>query len=156
MTHKECSTTEYRDGCCWKCTCRRTTAPRVRSFLKQSHVTYGEFVKILAYLSKTAAEQANLAENTVWRFFNKIHERIAEDVTSKTKINGRVGTVLDWTNPSSANINITAAGLWWERGFFDGIQRGTNATGASWPRTWILFEYEYNDQWRNNRPRRPR
>ena len=32
---------------------------------------------------KTATEQANLAENTVRRFFDKIHERIAEDVTTK-------------------------------------------------------------------------
>ena len=72
---------------------------KIQSVQQQSRVTYGEFVKILAYFSKgnsvkTAAEQANLAENTVRRFFDKIHERIAEDVTTKTKIGG-VGTVVE-------------------------------------------------------------
>ena len=61
--------------------------------------THGEFVKILAYFSKgnsvkDAAEQINLAENTVRRFFNKIHDRIALAVTTKTKIGG-VGTVVE-------------------------------------------------------------
>ena len=40
---------------------------------------------------KTAAELANLAENTVRRFVNKILGRITEDGTTKGKI-GRVGT----------------------------------------------------------------
>ena len=43
---------------------------------------------------KTAAEQGNLSEMTVRRFFNKIHEQIAEDVTTKTKIGGP-GTVVE-------------------------------------------------------------
>ena len=72
---------------------------KIQSVQQQSRVTYGEFVKILAYFSKgnsvkTAAEQANLAENAVRQFFDKIHERIAEDVTTKTKIGG-VGTVVE-------------------------------------------------------------
>jgi hypothetical protein len=53
---------------------------------------------ILAYFSKgntvnTAAQQGNIAENTVHKFYNMIHERIADDVTTETKI-GRVGTVV--------------------------------------------------------------
>ena len=98
MTLTECSTTKFREGC-WKCSCGRTTTPRVGIVLQQSRVTYGEFGKILAYFSKgnsvkTAAIQANLAENTVRRFFNRMHERIAEGVTTKTKIGG-VGTVVE-------------------------------------------------------------
>ena len=59
--------------------------------------THGEFVKNLAYFSKgysvkDAAEQTNLAENTVRRFFNKIHDLIAEGVTTKI---GGVGTVVE-------------------------------------------------------------
>ena len=93
MTLTEFPTTKYRHGCCWKCSCERTTAPRVGSVLQQSCVTYEEFGKIVAYFSKgnsvkTAAERANLAENTIRRYFNRIHERIAEDVTTKTKIGG--------------------------------------------------------------------
>ena len=99
MTLTECPLSKYRDGSCWKCTCGRTIAPRVGSILQQSRITYKEFIKILAHFSngvsvKTAAEQANLAENTVRRFFNSIHERIAEDVTTKTKIGG-LGTVVE-------------------------------------------------------------
>ena len=130
MTLTECPTTKYRDGCCWKCTCGRTTAPRVGSVLQQSRVTYGEFVKILAYFSKgnsvkTAAEQANLAENTVRRFFNKIHERIAEDVTTKTKIGG-VGTVVEVDESKFGkrkyHYGRMVEGTW----VLGGIQRGTN------------------------------
>ena len=114
MTLTECSTTKYRDGCCWKCSCERTTAPRVRSVLQQSCVTYGDFGKILAYFSKgksvkTAAKQANLAENTVRRFFNKIHNLrqfvLAEDVTTKTKIGG-VGTVVEVGWKSYINLGL--------------------------------------------------
>ena len=99
MTLTESSTTKYRNGCCWKRPCDRTTSPRVGFVLQQSRVTYGEFGKILAYFSKgnsvkTAAIQANLKENTVRRFFNRMHERIAEGVTTKTKIGG-VGTVVE-------------------------------------------------------------
>ena len=73
--------------------------PHYGSILQQSRITYKEFIKILAHFSnglsvKTAAEQANLAENTVRRFFNSIHERIAEDVTTKTEIGG-LGTVVE-------------------------------------------------------------
>ena len=47
--------------------------PHYGSILQQSRITYKEFIKILAHFSnglsvKTAAEQANLAENTVRRF----------------------------------------------------------------------------------------
>ena len=99
MDLKECPTNKYRDGCCWKGTCGKTTSVRVGSILHQSHVTLGEFIKILGYFSKgnsvkTAAEQGNLSENTVRRFYNKIHERIAEDVTTKVKIGG-IGTVVE-------------------------------------------------------------
>ena len=52
---------------------------------------------------KTAAEQANLAENTVRRFFNKILERITEDGTTKTKI-GRVGTIVEIIPTSSRRV----------------------------------------------------
>ena len=31
MTLTECSTSKYRDGCCWKCTCGRTAAPELEA-----------------------------------------------------------------------------------------------------------------------------
>ena len=110
MTLTESSTTKYRNGCCWKRPCDRTTSPRVGFVLQQSRVTYGEFGKILAYFSKgtsvkTAAIQANLAENTVRRFFNRMHERITEDVTTKRKIGG-VGTVVEVGWKSYINLGL--------------------------------------------------
>ena len=77
----------------------RVLSYKIQSVQQQSRVTYGESVKILAYFSKgnsvkTAAIQANLKENTVRRFFNRMHERIAEGVTTKTKIGG-VGTLVE-------------------------------------------------------------
>ena len=54
---------------------------------------------------KTAAIQANLKENTVRRFFNRMHERIAEGVTTKTKIGG-VGTVVEVGWKSYINLGL--------------------------------------------------
>ena len=51
MALQECPATKYREGCCWKCKCRKTIAPRVGSILENSHVTYEEFIKILAYFA---------------------------------------------------------------------------------------------------------
>ena len=79
MTLSECSTTKYRES-------SSRAASRMESSSK-SYFSKGNAVK-------TAAEQANLAENTVRRFFNKILERITEDGTTKGKI-GRVGTVVE-------------------------------------------------------------
>jgi hypothetical protein len=89
---------------------RRNNCPRIGSILHQSRITYGEFIKILAYFSKgntakTAAQQVNIAENTVQRFFNMIHERIADDVTTETKIGG-VGTVVE-VDQSTISVNLT-------------------------------------------------
>ena len=130
MTLTECPLSKYRDGSCWKCTCGRTIAPRVGSILQQSRITYKEFIKILAHFSnglsvKTAAEQANLAENIVRRFFNSIHERIAEDVTTKTKIGG-LGTVVEIDESKFGkrkyNRGRMVEGTW----VLGGIQRETN------------------------------
>ena len=74
---------------------------------------------------KTAAEQANLAENTVRRFFNKILEQITEDGTTKGKI-GRVGTVDEICESKSGkrkyHYGRIVEGTW----VLVGIQRGTN------------------------------
>ena len=45
---------------------------------------------------RAAAGQGNLGENTVRRFFNKIHEQIAEEILTSTKIGGvgGVGTTI--------------------------------------------------------------
>ena len=48
MALQECPATKYREGCCWKCKCGKTITPRVGSNLENSHVTYEEFIKILA------------------------------------------------------------------------------------------------------------
>ena len=99
MALQECPATKYREGCCWKCKCGKTIAPRVGSILANSHVTYEEFIKILAYFAEgksvaSAAQHSNLAKDTVRRFYNKIHQRIAEDIITKTKIGGP-GTVVE-------------------------------------------------------------
>ena len=78
MTLQECPATKYREGCCWKCKCGKTVAPRVGSILERSHVTYEEFIKILAYFAEgksvsSAAHHGNLAKDTVRRFYLKIH-----------------------------------------------------------------------------------
>ena len=78
MALQECPATKYREGCCWKCKCGKTIAPRVGSILENSHVTYEEFIKILAYFAEgksvtSAAQHGNLAKDTVRRFYNKIH-----------------------------------------------------------------------------------
>ena len=74
---------------------------------------------------KTAAERANLAENTVRRFFNKILERITEDGATKTKI-GRVGTVVEIYESKFGkrkyHYGRMVEGTW----VLGGIQRGTN------------------------------
>ena len=99
MALQECPATKYREGCCWKCKCGKTIAPRVGSILENSHVTYEEFIKILAYFAEgksvtSAAQHGNLAKDTVRRFYNKKHQRIAEDIITQTNIGGP-GTVVD-------------------------------------------------------------
>ena len=90
MALQECPATKYREGCCWKCKCGKTITPRVGSNLENSHVTYEEFIKILAEGESvtSAAQHGNLAKDTVRRFYNKIHQRIAEDLITQTKIGG--------------------------------------------------------------------
>jgi hypothetical protein len=56
-------------------------------------VTYEEFIKIQAYFAEgksvsSAAQHGNLAKNKVRRFYLKIHEQIAEDITATIKIGG--------------------------------------------------------------------
>ena len=95
MALQECPATKYREGCCWKCKCGKTITPRVGSNLENSHVTYEEFIKILAEGESvtSAAQHGNLAKDTVRRFYNKIHQRIAEDLITQTKIGGPVTVV---------------------------------------------------------------
>ena len=91
MKLKQCPTTRYREACCWKCSCGRTIAPKVGGVLHNSNITYEDFIKILAFFAegmtvRASAQQGNLSESTVRRFFNKIHEQIAQEMTtSKTK-----------------------------------------------------------------------
>jgi len=52
----------------------------------------------LAYFAEgksvtSAAQHGNLAKDTVRRFYNKIHQRIAEDLITQTKIGGPVTVV---------------------------------------------------------------
>ena len=95
MALQECPATKYREGCCWKCKCGKTITPRVGSNLENSHVTYEEFIKILAEGESvtSAAQHGNLAKDTVRRFYNKIHQRIAENLITQTKIGGPVTVV---------------------------------------------------------------
>ena len=130
MELKKCAITSFREGCCWKCPCGKTTAPKTGSVLQNSNITYEEFIKILAAFSegksvKSAAQRGNLAENTVRRFFNKIHEQIAEDVTTKIKIGG-VGTVVELDESKFGKRKYhrgrMVEGTW----VLGGIQRETN------------------------------
>jgi len=81
-----------------KCGNWEDSRARVGSILENSHVTYEEFIKILAYFAEgksvtSAAQHGNLAKDTVRRFYNKIHQRIAEDLITQTKIGGPVTVV---------------------------------------------------------------
>lgn len=97
MTLRECSTTKYREGCCWKCKCEKTIACKTGSILERSNLTYEKFIKILAFFAEgksvtSAAEHGNLAEGTVRRYYNKIYERMAQDLNTKTG----PGIVAEW------------------------------------------------------------
>ena len=131
MKLKECATTLYREGCCWKCPCGRTTSPRVGSVLQSSNVAYSEFVKIMSSFAegksvKAAAGQGNLGENTVRRFFNKIHEQIAEEISTSTKIGG-VGTVVEVDEAKFGKRKYGRGRLVEGTWILGGIQRGNNA-----------------------------
>ena len=53
------------------------------------------FTSVLQYLSKTVTiKWKNLAKDTVRRFCNKTHQRIAEDIITQTK-SGGPGTVVE-------------------------------------------------------------
>ena len=130
MALQECPATKYREGCCWKCTCGKTIAPRVGSILENSHVTYEEFIKILANFAEgksvtSAAQHGNLAKDTVRRFYNKKHQRIAEDIITQTNIGGP-GTVVDIDESKFGKQKYfygrMVEGAW----ILGGIQRGNN------------------------------
>ena len=130
MTLRECPSTKYREECCWQCRCGRTISPRVGSILQRSRVTYGEFIKILAYFAEgksvsSAAQHANLAKDTVRRFYLTIHERIAEDVTTRTKIGGP-GTVVEVDESKFGKRKYSRGRMVEGSWILGGIQRGSN------------------------------
>ena len=130
MNLKECPTTKYREGCCWKCKCGKTIAPRIGSILENSNITYEEFIKILAFFAEgksvtSAAQHGNLAKDTVQRFYKKIHQRIAEDIITKTKIGGP-GTVVEIDESKFGKQKYSYGRLVQGSWIFGGIQRGTN------------------------------
>ena len=130
MVLRECATTTYRDGCCWKCSCGRTTSQRIGSILQNSNVSYAEFINMMACFAEgksvtAAARQCNLAENTVRRFFNKIHEQIADEISTSQKIGGP-GTIVEVDEAKFGkrkfNRGRMVEGTW----ILGGIQRGNN------------------------------
>ena len=59
-----CPATKCRDGCCWKCKCGKTVAPRVGSILERSHVTYEEAYNTV--FSRAGSRDVLLGWITCW------------------------------------------------------------------------------------------
>ena len=86
MAIGSCSTTKYREGCCWKCPCGQTTSVRTNSILENKNISYREFIDILDQFSEGnsishAAQQVNVSETTVRRVYSIVQKKIAEDIT---------------------------------------------------------------------------
>ena len=93
MVIKECSTSSYKDGCCWQCPKGHKTSLKAGSILENSNITYREFILILASFADSltvtrTAERVNVAETTVRRIFHSIREQMAEDIKTSPKIGG--------------------------------------------------------------------
>ena len=74
MNLKTCSTTRYRDGCCWQCPAGHAKSLRAQSVLENSKLSYKDFINILSSFSEQmtpsrAAEQVNVAETTVRKIY---------------------------------------------------------------------------------------
>ena len=81
MAIGSCSTTKYREGCCWKCPCGQTTSLRANSVLENKNISYREFIDILGQFSEGnsishAAQQVNVSETTVRRVYRKVYRRV--------------------------------------------------------------------------------
>ena len=93
MVINECTTSSYKDGCCWQCPKGHKTSLKAGSILENSNITYREFILILASFADSltvtrTAERVNVAETTVRRTFHSIREQMAEDIKTNPKIGG--------------------------------------------------------------------
>ena len=93
MAIKSCSTTQYSDGFCWKCTCGCKISVRQHSILENKQTPFRTFLGILyCYSSRMtpaiAAEQQQLDQRTVKQYYTMIREKMTEEINTSAGMIG--------------------------------------------------------------------
>ena len=128
---KNCSTTKYREGSCWRCPCSRTTSVRTDSVLQNSNISYGNFILLLNAFAESvpisrAAETIRLSENTIRHFYQTIREQIAADVQTSSKIGGP-GTIVEVDEAKFGKRKYNRGRMVHGSWVLGGIQRGSDS-----------------------------
>ena len=99
MAIKACSTTQYSDSFCWKCSCGTNISVRQHSILQNRQISFRTFLQVLSSYSgrqssAIAAQMHHLDHRTVKSLYTDIREKMASELTSTTGMIGGVNCIL--------------------------------------------------------------
>ena len=80
MAIGSCSTTKYREGCCWKCPCGQTTSLRVNSVLENKNISYDKFA--IGFLSRVYRYLGSVFWRQLYRPRSTTSKRIGNNCTT--------------------------------------------------------------------------